>query len=113
MRISAPQGCGRRTRRRRYRSRSSLAGLDDRGLEKTGIGARELQTRARQFLKPQSETELREEKASLKSLMKNLSIEVEHLREVVEGARSTQPSATARASGQRRRRGRPARLGTA
>lgn len=65
----------------------SLAGLGDTGLQKIGMGARDLQKRAQQFLKPQSdrETDLRSEKQALQEELKVLRMEMEHLKKVVEG----------------------------
>lgn len=79
----------------------ALATLGDTGLEKIGMGARDLQKRAKQFLKPQGdvETELRAEIVKLKAENNVLTIDRDHYRKLAEKAEDDKP-----------RRGRPRKV---
>jgi hypothetical protein len=64
----------------------ALANLGDSGLAKIGMGARELQQRARQFLKPQDdrETELRAQIKAQAERIKELETERDYYRKIAE-----------------------------
>lgn len=64
----------------------AIANASETGLQKMGMGARDLQKRAQQFLKPQSdtETELRGQVKAQTDRIKELEMKLEHLMAVIE-----------------------------